>query len=91
MNFRTVVQDGLIVVNTHGALPDGTPVRVSVAKPAKVTKPAGTDKKGKTPRRSVAGSAHVPGFGMWADRHDLGSSEVALTRLRAATRRRRVG
>lgn len=86
MNFRAVVRDGLIVVNTHGTLPDGTAVEVSVAARAKRTKPAKNKR-----RTGPARSTHTPGYGMWADREELGAPDTAVSRLRAATRRRRVG
>lgn len=86
MNFRAVVRDGLIVVNTHGTLPDGTAVEVSVAARAKRAK---TAKKKR--RTGPARPPHTPGYGMWADREELGAQDAAVSQLRAATRRRRVG
>ena len=84
MNFRAVVQDGLIVVNKHGALPDGTRVEVSVMKGQRKSGAA----VGKKVRKSA--SRRTPGYGMWADRDELGAPEEAVDRLRALTRRRKV-
>lgn len=89
MNFRAVVRDGLIVVNTHGTLPDGTAVEVSVAARAKRKKKAKTARNTRT--TGPAQPPHTPGYGMWADREELGAQDAAVSRLRAATRRRRVG
>jgi hypothetical protein len=94
MMFRTVVQDGLIVVNTHGALPDGTAVKIVVPKAPRARgaakEPTRSKKKGA--RKSGAGRAgtgHTPGYGMWADRKELGAPETAVDRLRDLTRRKR--
>lgn len=91
MTFRAVVQNGLIVVNTHGVLADGTTVEILVAreKRTRSAKKAKTVKAGAKKRSS--GNSHTPGFGMWADRSDLGTPEQAVERLRSLTRRRRVG
>lgn len=89
MEFRAVVQDGLIVVNTHGVLADGTPVRVVVARGRKAGAKAKRVKASPKARKSAGGDGHAPGFGMWADRTELGSSAEAVNRLRALTRRRR--
>ncbi|MGH7132970.1 MAG: hypothetical protein ACREJO_13600 [Phycisphaerales bacterium] len=92
MTFRAIVKDGLIVVNTHGALADGTTVEILV--PGGTSKRRGTKKKSSSttkkpaPRRTKGGQ--TPGFGIWADRADLGTSDQAVDRLRASTRRRRV-
>lgn len=81
MNFRAIVQDGLIIVNTHGSLPDGTPVEISVAKRSRIRKT-----RGQTKKRSSC-SRHAPGFGMWADRTELGPASEAVDLLRSLTRK----
>ena len=86
MSFRTTVKDGLILVNTHGEIPDGTPVEISVGKSPAKAKPRPGQKKKSARRRQ-----RTPAFGIWADRKELGSPEEAVDRLRALTRRRRVG
>ena len=85
MTFRAIVQDGLIVVNTHGTIPDGTPVNISVAKP-KRRSPQKQPKRKKASRKNVR---RTPLFGIWADRDELGTPEEAVDRLRALTRRKR--
>jgi hypothetical protein len=92
MTYRAIVQDGLIVFNTKGAIPDGTSVEITVSKERGATSRARTKlktKPGSRPR--TAAGTRVPGFGMWADRKDLGPADSAVDRLRASTRRRRVG
>jgi hypothetical protein len=91
MTLRAVVHDGLIVVNTHGAIADGTTVEILVPAEARSSKP--TKRAARAGKTRVKGStkSHVPGFGMWADRTDLGTSEDAVDRLRKQTRRRRLG
>ena len=68
MTFRTVVQDGLIVVNTHGALPDGTAVDVVPARRARPRK--GESRKpsagSKSPKKKRL--RDLAFFGMWKDR-----------------------
>jgi hypothetical protein len=80
MTFKAIVQDGLIIVNTHGTVPDGTAVEVEIVRKTKArAKPAARKPKGK-----------LPGFGMWAHRKDLeGDDPVKL--LRAKRRERRLG
>lgn len=90
MTFRAVVQDGLIVVNTHGALADGTTVEIMISDEKRATKKIRKGVRSKKPGKH-ARSAHTPGYGMWVDRADLGTPEQAVDRLRSLTRRRRVG
>lgn len=93
MTYRAIVQDGLIVFNTKGAIPDGTAVEITVAggRSRDVTRKSNrrTSKSAPASRGSTK-TARVPGFGMWADRDELGSADAAVDRLRASTRRRRV-
>jgi len=88
MTFRAVVQDGLIVVNTHGAIPDGTAVDISIAKPKRATKPKRP--RAKSSRKNARRTPHTPMFGIWAEWDELGGPEEALDRFRALTRRRRI-
>ena len=94
MTLRAIVHDGLIVVNTHGAIADGTTVEIVVSNGVpNVPKGRGAKSpsaKGKKSSRR-AKTTETPGYGMWADRAELGPSEDAVDRLRALTRRRRVG
>lgn len=93
MTYRAIVQDGLIVFNTKGAIPDGTPVEITVAR-SRANAPSRVSKGGKakpSSRHTTTPPTRVPGFGMWADRKDLGPAESAVERLRASTRRRRGG
>lgn len=87
--LRAIVQDGLIVVNTHGAIADGTTVEISVAQVGTGKKKSGAAKS--TKKKKSSKPSHAPGYGIWADRSELGSPEEAVDRLRAKTRRHRVG
>jgi hypothetical protein len=88
MTFRAVVQDGLIVVNTHGTIPDGTPVDISIAKRKRGTPKRPARKRAVSSRKNAR---RTPLFGIWADWDELGGPEEALDRFRALTRRRRIG
>lgn len=98
MTFRAVVQDGLIVINTHGAIPDGTTVRVVRAgAPRKVAKTASRATKGPRakeagkPVRRVAQKPHplLALAGIWKDRPDWRGK--SSTEVVAELRRRSVG
>lgn len=93
MILRAIVQDGLIIVNTHGEIPDGTQVEIVLPNPRKKSKKSAPARRGSPkPSKSQRGrSAPTPGFGMWADRQELEPSAEAVDRLRTLTRRRRVG
>jgi hypothetical protein len=85
MTFRTVVKDGLIVINTHGEIPDGTPVEVvrldTGAK--KVAK-----KAGKRDRSRAKAKDPLPGFGGWKDRTDIKDAAEYARELRRRVSRR---
>lgn len=72
MTLRSVVRDGLIVVNTHGEIPDGTPVVIlrddQPRRGGKKAKP--TAKRAKKKARSAAKKPlrDLPAFGIWKDR-----------------------
>ena len=77
MTFRAVVQDGLIVINTHGSIPDGTRVEVQPLldkAPARKTK------------RVTKGP--LPAFGGWKHRTDIKSSAAFARGLRRKASRR---
>lgn len=88
MTLRTVVRDGLIVVNTHGEIPDGTPVvimrddrpRRSVKKakgPAKRTAKKKAARAGVRPKSDPI----MKVFGMWKDRPEWkGKSSAEIAR-----------
>jgi hypothetical protein len=82
MTFRTVVKDGLIVINTHGEIPDGTPVEVVLS----------SNRTGgeKGTRRSKSKAPTVPefGFGMWEHRKDIKDAAEFARELRVRTSRR---
>lgn len=68
--FRTVVRDGLIVINTHGEVPDGTPVEV-MRTADRATNRAGKKAAKKSKKKSKQKTPpldNLPGFGMWKDR-----------------------
>jgi hypothetical protein len=69
MTFRTVVRDGLIVINTHGELPDGTPVEVVRTRSGhkSVSAPRRQVKKTKAPAKKKP-IRELAFFGMWKDR-----------------------
>jgi hypothetical protein len=84
MTFRSVVRDGIIVINTHGELPDGTPVEVVPSKGrnarAARTTTAKTRRKGKKGGRHAEADP-LPGFGILKDRADWkGKSAVQIIR-----------
>lgn len=99
MTLRAIVQDGRIVVNTNGAIADGTLVEISVARRRRsrsagptasaFAKPSGR-KSAPSKGTTTITTTRIPGFGMWADRADLGDADGAVERLRAVTRRRRI-
>jgi len=79
MTFRTTVRDGLIVVNTHGAIPDGTPVEI-----VRLDAP----KKGRSKRATTKPTRLPAGFGGWHHRTDIkDSAEFARTLRKRASRR----
>ena len=89
MTFRAIVRDGLIVVNTHGEVPDGTPVEILL--------PHGSPTKGnrkrpltKKARKKGPGRPTDPlfGFGMWKHRTDIKDSAAFARELRRRTSRR---
>lgn len=64
MTFRAIVQDGFIVINTRGELPDGTRVRViREGRLARAKKPI---KSPRTPKQAAL--ADLPAIGMWKNR-----------------------
>lgn len=83
MTLRAVVQDGLIVVNTHGEIPDGTRVRIVVPREAK----APQRRTRSVSKRSLAAKADF-GFGMWKRRTDIKDSAEYARGLRKETSRR---
>ncbi|HYE62416.1 MAG TPA: hypothetical protein VD997_10500 [Phycisphaerales bacterium] len=82
MTFKAIVQDGLIIVNTRGTVPDGTAVEVEIVRKRK----AAVRKKKATKKAAP----HTPGFGIWRDRPEFDTDDPVKV-LRALTRRRRVG
>lgn len=75
MTFRTVVRDGLIVINTHGELPDGTPVEVVRTPSAESNNTRTVKKRSKSARGASkpAGGVSDPIealAGIWKDRPD---------------------
>ncbi len=89
MMLRTIVRDGLIVVNTHGELPDGT--RVVIVRDdrprqnaKKIMTPAKRATKKKAARRAKRGPLSDPilkVFGMWKDRPEWkGKSSAQIAR-----------
>lgn len=85
------MRDGLIVINTHGTVADGTTVEVvrvatrtprgSAAK-ASVAKP-GRKSAGKKPPRAKSGAAAtIPGYGGWAHRKDIKDTVEFAAQLR---------
>lgn len=100
MTFRTTVRDGLVVFNTHGQIPDGTPVeilpmrsggtrRVSTAKTASSS--ARAAKSRVSARKKTVRSPDF-GFGMWKHRRDIGDTAAFARELRrrSSTRKRDV-
>ncbi len=83
MSFRAIVQDGLIVINTHGKIPDGTPVRVVADEPAR--RKAAPKRAAKKPRRrrTEVPLEELPAFGMWKNRWKGKSTLQVLRELRA--------
>jgi len=76
MTLRSIVRDGLIVVNTHGEIPDGTPVVI-----LRDDKPRRKVKKEAKTKRST--SKKLPGgLGGWKDRKDIGDSGEYIRRPR---------
>lgn len=94
--FRAVVQDGLIVINTHGALPDGTLVEV-IPRPEDASRPstqphAAHRSKSKQKKTAKRTERHpLFGFGMWKDRTDIGDTAEFSRELRARASRRGPG
>lgn len=85
MTLRSVVRDGLIVVNTHGEFPDGTPVVI-----LRDDKPRRNGKKKAKTKARRSGSAKLPsGFGAWKDRTDIGDSAEYIGRMRESVFKRR--
>lgn len=85
MTFPTVVRDGLIVINTHGEIPDGTPVEVVRLK-------KGTKKTSKRTRKASSSKDPLPGFGGWKHRTDIkDTAEYARELRRRVSRRARNG
>ncbi len=86
MTFRTVVKDGLIVINTHGEIPDGTPVEVVLAS-------NGTGEKKSMSKGSRRSKGKAPkmaefGFGMWKHRKDIVDTAEFSRELRIRSSRR---
>jgi hypothetical protein len=80
MTFRTVVRDGLIVINTHGEIPDGTPVEL-------VRIPSEKGRRGAS--RQKSGDTFVAIVGAWRDQPAWkGKSSVEVA---TELRRRRMG
>ncbi len=77
MTFRAVVQDGLIVINTHGSIPDGTRVEVQ---------PLRTNAPARKPKRTA--KAPLPAFGGWKHRTDIKNSAAFARSLRRKASRR---
>jgi hypothetical protein len=97
MTFRTVVRDGLIVINTHGEVPDGTPVRIVLPAGNAGAAPARRRTSGsKAGKRGARGRAEkrvgatggrqrsLPefGFGLWKHRSDIGDTAEFARELR---------
>ncbi|MBX3403252.1 MAG: hypothetical protein KF699_07570 [Phycisphaeraceae bacterium] len=86
MTLRSVVRDGLIVVNTHGEIPDGTPVVIlrddkprRTGKKAKSAKQATTKKKARSAARKPL--RELAAFGMWKNRPEWkGKSSAEIAR-----------
>ncbi|MFN0011589.1 MAG: hypothetical protein ACKVS8_08090 [Phycisphaerales bacterium] len=77
MTFRAVVQDGLIVVNTHGSLPDGTRVQVQALRAT-----------ARAPKAKRASKSALPPFGGWKHRSDIKDAAAFARSLRRKTSRR---
>lgn len=84
MTLRSVVRDGLIVVNTHGELPDGTPVVI-----LRDDKPPVTKKKGRAKVKGAGKKVLPSGFGAWKGRDDIGDSAEYIRRAREGVFKRR--
>lgn len=87
MTLRSVVRDGLIVVNTHGEIPDGTPVVIlrddQPQRGGKKTKPPAKRAKKKKARGATKPKADpiMKVFGMWKNRPEWkGKSSVEIAR-----------
>jgi hypothetical protein len=86
MTFRAVVRDGMININTHGRLPDGTVVEVLPVTPA--SKPKGPSKaRSRGPRKPTKRGKAEPAnpllaiAGIWKDRPDWkGKSTLEIQR-----------
>jgi len=74
MIFRTTVKDGLIIINTHGKIPDGTPVEVVRVKPPRkksaAKKPVKKKATGRKAKKTDAAEAFQSLAGIWKDRPD---------------------
>lgn len=96
MTFRTTVQDGLIVINTHGEIPDGTVVEVLPVQRNGAAKPQAT-KRGSKKKSNARGRARVsdehplPGFGSWKHRTDIVDTAAYARDLRKRASIRKPG
>jgi len=88
MTFRATVRDGLIVINTHGELPDGTTVEVvrAVVKPKAKGRSGGRTSKARATRKKAKDD--LPGFGGWAQRTDIKDPVAYARQLRRRVSRR---
>ena len=84
MTLRAVVRDGLIVINTHGQIPDGTPVEVLPIRKRAASRTGG--RRGS--RNGKGSSAPEFGFGTWSHRTDIKDAAVFARRLRSKVSRR---
>lgn len=85
MTFRTVVRDGLIVINAHGEIPDGTRVEVVLSGHGGAVREA----PAKGSRRGKSKAPKVPefGFGTWKHRKDTKDAAGFARSLRVRTSR----
>jgi hypothetical protein len=84
MTFRAIVKDGRIVVDTHGALPDGTEVRITRAR--KSRRGASGDRDSKK-RGTGKARPRLRGAGIWAHRGDIVDSVEFARSLRECNAR----
>lgn len=83
MTFRAVVRDGMININTHGELPDGTVVEVSpVRRRARKTSTRSARKSTKATKTAKTKANPLLALaGIWKDRPDWrGKSTLEIQR-----------
>lgn len=98
MTLRTIVRDGLVAVNTHGQIPDGTPVEiVRLDKPEKIPAKKKLAKKSLSKRPKISKKKQDPFdqfYGMWKDRADWkgrSTEKIAQELREQASSRKRNG